>query len=98
MLHHLRKKACPNCRGKRRVWHSTTGASDCTTCSGTGRVPDESGPKVLIHHVKPSRLRQRRFKHGWYWAPSHRPVGQGHGPYPTESEALAAARAAMKGE
>ena len=76
----------------------------CARCNGTGRLGEEGAkPDVSVWSLglhTPSEI----YEPGWYVGAGKWPAScplceddcDGHGPYPTESEALAAAREAAR--
>lgn len=79
--------------------NSPEGRAECSKCNGTGRLGREGHePEIEV------KCREHRSlgwdNHGWYWRTHHRPPDAGwqlsYGqPYPTEVEALTAAREAL---
>lgn len=80
---------CPECVGSGvsvSASNSQAGTIHCPTCHGRGRIGDlDSEPDVEV--ARPYMPYTK-----WYHRVPFRP--QWHGPYPTEAEALAAAREA----
>ncbi len=83
---------CPECKG--RAWTPHRAApyherETCDTCHGTGRVPEALDVETKLYMLGSEN-------DGWYTFPTKPGYCITHGPYPTEAEALAAAREAAK--